>query len=270
MKKLLLLILVLFISCDFSSANTWQNLQQNLVLWYAFEDNESNTTVLDSSGNGYHGVSVRNTEDMRVDGLVNGAFLFNGINDVVNSQQLLQDVFRDEWTIAFWYFNYDIEQEVTRTFYGWTYLYGSDTARIYNKITSGLDLLFSYEAIGKTHTTETIPYGTYIVEGDEWVFYTVTFRIIEQWESYFDFYKNGVHIRTRRSEQDNLPESFDSRATFPIGALRYMDGVLDEYREYYYGLMDNFMLFNKALSQEEVSFLYVKATKLNGYVLIKR
>jgi hypothetical protein len=55
----------------------------SLIAHYRLDDNAASTVVLDSSGNGYHGVAARNTNLTYAVGKIGGALNFNGTTDQI-------------------------------------------------------------------------------------------------------------------------------------------------------------------------------------------
>jgi hypothetical protein len=76
--------------------------QENLVALWKLDDNSASTVVLDSSGNGYHGTSVRNTNLMHVAGKIDGAFDLSNLTDSVNTNNKFLTAFRNSFTISCW------------------------------------------------------------------------------------------------------------------------------------------------------------------------
>lgn len=66
-------------------------LSSALLAHWKMNDNAANTTVLDSSGNANNGIAQQNTEDLHVDGKINGAFNFTATDyvDITNVASLI-------------------------------------------------------------------------------------------------------------------------------------------------------------------------------------
>jgi len=58
--------------------------QAGLIGHWLLDDNEPDTEVLDSSGNGNHGTAQQNTEDISTAGIIDGALTFNGTSDYID------------------------------------------------------------------------------------------------------------------------------------------------------------------------------------------
>lgn len=255
MKNLLIILMLFFVGCEPLLAVTWADLEPNLILWYEFEDNCPNTTVLDSSGNGYHGTASVNTNQLSTAGKVGKGFAFDGTVDV-NCLTGLEDTFKANFSVVVW-----VKEE--------TDIPGSGQAT--NIIT---------------------PIGT-----DNFV----NFGIDTSWRSVWSFYSaNGLRNGSGWTETGPAPytepdmthwfmawatfEQNDSDVISKVGFNLTRSDTSDPYEcvmaDYISegslvlsrpdgSSLDNFMVFNKALSDEELEVVY-KKSKPNGYVLIGR
>jgi hypothetical protein len=75
-----------------------------LVARWKMDDKAADTLVADSSGNLRHGTARRNTADMAVNGIINGALSFNGINDYITiPKEYYLITERNDFTISAWF-----------------------------------------------------------------------------------------------------------------------------------------------------------------------
>ncbi len=77
--------------------------QGGLVAWYRLDENTPRDGVLDSSGNDLHGACVPETTcPMPIDGVVDGAFSFDGVDDVIRVPHDGLFATSSGFTIAVW------------------------------------------------------------------------------------------------------------------------------------------------------------------------
>lgn len=214
-------------------------LEESCVAHYKMNDNAASTVVLDSSGNGYHGESVRNTEDMHVDGIGGGALEFDGVSDYVDTNDSFQSVFKDSFTI-----NMKVNVFGDATLFGVT-----QTDKVHFTL-SGEDqwIILEYRAGGVSVILQSDD-GTF----GEFVPFIVTAVFKKLTASTIDLliYKDGVLIKQKGSSSVNMSD-YSGTGNPYIGCRNSNEGA----EEFYTGLIDNVMIFNKALNQEEIWTLY--------------
>jgi hypothetical protein len=221
----------------------WSDLEPNLVVWYKMDCNEPNTTVLDSSGNGYHGTSIRNTNLMSVDGEVGGAFQFD--NDWFDTVQSFESVFKDSFSISYW-----LLVNESYVINGIVFI----QATALNQVELSVHKINEYSlvyAYYKAHTFDPIVLETEVNIPIKWNMVTMTVRNIDGVHAVMKVYFNGIKI-AEQTKNVYMPEFVIVDKTFRVGdSLDGFDGGST-------GMMDEFMLFNKALSQTEITVLYEK------------
>jgi lysophospholipase L1-like esterase len=197
---------------------------------WKMNDNAASRTVIDSSGNRKNGTALRNTDVLHTTGKIDGALIFNGTSDYVN---LGNAIGTGAYTKVAW-----VKREAGATAYNiisgnaghflWAPHY---TNYMYNnKLTAGHNNIYNI-------VQDTVP-----LDVNVWYQVAVTFdpnvslgRMV--------LYKNGVEV----NEANNVPLPAASTNTY-IG--RFSTG------SYFKGAIDNAMIFNRALTAEEIAALY--------------
>jgi hypothetical protein len=204
------------------------DLKPNCVGHWKMDDNAANTTVVDDSGTGHNGTASRNTNLLAVAGKINGAFLFNGTSDYVNVGNVVSP---GAYTKIAW---------VKR-----------DVGSYYNNIISSGDVLshalyapsaYSFKlSAGHVNPFNQVQDPTPL-DVNVWYFVAVTFDSSVE-AGKMVLYKNGVQV----AQASGVPTPSPSTTTY-IG--RFSTGY------YMKGAIDNAMIFNRALTGEEISLLY--------------
>jgi hypothetical protein len=209
----------------------WMDLTPFCVGHWKMNDNEDNKTVVDSSGNGRDGTAQRDTNELHTTGVIDGALTFNGTSDYVNVGNVIG-------TGAY-------------TKFAWVKRDGNDADTTYNNIiSSGVPVshaLYAPKAysfkLSAGHT------GNYNQVQDPnslqvgvWYQVAVTFEPNGS-TGRMVLYKNGVKV----AENNTVPTQVSSPTTY-IG--RFSSGL------YFKGSIDNAMVFNRALTAEEIAALY--------------
>jgi hypothetical protein len=221
-------------------------LEESCVCFYKMNDNETSTVVLDSSGNGYNGTSIRNTNLMHVDGIGGGALSFNGSSDYIDTGQNFESTFRNSFTITLWSNLKNLIQ--SDDILG---LYNPETGyiiRLFRDYTEGY-LYFYY---GNQTTPELVNLEAYYApHNNRWVMITVVIEKTGDTSS-GRIYMNGSEI----SDVDH--DSTFNMENFSAGLALFLIGTNDYNNKstHFNGSIDNVMIFNKALSQEEIWTLY--------------
>jgi hypothetical protein len=257
MKKLLLIFVIL---CQYVLAVNWADLKSNLVLWYEFEDNEPNTTVLDSSGNGYHGIASINTNQMSTAGKVGKGFAFDG-TVYIDCDNSHKTSFQSEFSLICW-----IKEIVGNT---GTY----PIAGIADYDLCGHGIYYSVDtgerSVIQVYTACTDYVGqesSYFILPDAGQWIMISMIVSQDGVSTIRLksYANLELVQERTGLVSFA--NYDSDLNLYVGARNYLDYLPNSFFE---GSLDDFMLFNKALSDEELEIVY-KKSKPNGYILIKR
>lgn len=216
----------------------------SLVAHWKMNDNAASTVVLDSSGNGYHGTSQQNTSDLTTTGKVNGALTFNGTTDYVDTGQTFQSVFRDSFSISLW-IKYDTASNLT---YFCAISDGGNNGIVFGTGASGI-LDMQYTANGKAVITENTVFSNGV---GNWYFTVLVVQKTSESTVVAKLYLNSVLVASDSSD-DCAMSDYTSIYNLYIGANNNAGtGILLPFD----GSLDNFMLFNHALSQAEITRLY--------------
>jgi hypothetical protein len=208
-----------------------------LTGYWSMDDNASSTTVVDSSGNGNNGLSETNTSELSTAGVVGDALAFGGSEKVVVSDDSSLDFGTGDFAISLWmktngyvnggsFWNCLVSKGLVSgtesPFYG---IYLSRQNRVYFVVGSDSNL-------GYSNTTLNDGSFHHIVGLRE--------------DGSVLLYVDGILQSASGLSSMNV----SSNADFIIGAdsldSRHFNGVIDDVKVY-----------NNALSQEEISDLYI-------------
>jgi hypothetical protein len=217
--------------------------QANLVSWWKMDDNAASTVVLDSSGNGYNGTSVRDTSLMHVAGKIDGALNFDGSADYINTNQTFGSVFQNNFTISLWCKVFNKTEQIR-------YLI-SDGTNIYISIgeyTEDNGYLAAFYFSVDNHLSiadDSKNFVNYVKEN--WALITVAVEQIDTTHAKMDLYVNETLYGSDNEmiilsgyAGDNLfLGAYNTNPILPI------DFPLDDIR-----------IYNKALSADEVKQIY--------------
>ena len=68
------------------------DLASSCVGHWKMNDNEPNTTVVDSSGNGNYGTAQQDTNGLHTTGKIDGALTFDGSGDFIGTLYILRNI----------------------------------------------------------------------------------------------------------------------------------------------------------------------------------
>lgn len=227
--------------CSFGDLNF--NDHRNLVGWWTFDEGEGNITY-DKSKNKLNGI-ISKTNLWSLDSISGYSLIFNGLNsrdyvDLGNNEKLNPE----EFTITAWI-------KLKQINYSYNYIYSNsrDCCGNYN----GIDL-----RVGSTNrlngklwnqslTTTNIINKKIIV--DEWNFIAYSFN-----GTHHITYTGSENINILQSPMDTIgqPASYNSY----IGAMGYFPNIYS-----LNGTIDEFRLYNKSLSKEEIKQIYLYPEK---------
>jgi hypothetical protein len=209
-------------------ASGWVDIASSCVGHWKMNDNESSPIVLDSSGKGKNGTAQQTTATLHTTGKIDGALTFNGTTDYVDVGNV---VGAGAYTKVAW-----VKREA---------------GDYYNNIVSSGDvwahaLYAPYTYSFKLSAGHTNPYNqvqdpTPLAVG-VWYQVAVTFDPNVS-SGQMVLYKNGTQV----AAANNVPTQAASTKTY-IG--RFVTGFSMK------GAIDNVMIFNKALTAQEISALY--------------
>jgi hypothetical protein len=231
-------------------ASEYRSLATSCVGHWRLNDNEPNTTVLDSSGNGHHGISPKNTEDMYVAGKISGALDFDGSSDYVDVN-IPDSFFQDSFTINCYLKPDDGHPSGSKRIMGYTrdvgILYG-----VYLQLDSTGEVRSSYGSYTDSLIELITPEPVFLDGETEWIMITMIVENVTETTARIKIYADGELKATSDDSWSNMSE-FDIDFSFYIGAYNENDVSSGNPFE---GLIDNVLIFDKALSQSEIEWLY--------------
>jgi hypothetical protein len=194
-------------------------------------DNAASTTVIDSSGNNRNGTAQQNTVYLHTTGKIDGALRFNGTTDYVNVGVALNGAY----TKVAWvkravdsnsYYNNIVSSDTQSNFF-WIPYHQS------YKLTAGHNT--NYYAVQDPNA---------IPADGNYYFVAVTFDPCNPSTGRMILYKNGNKV----SENASVAVQAASNTTY-IGRFQTAG-------YYFGGSIDNVMVFNRALTADEITMLY--------------
>jgi len=207
-----------------------------LVAHWKMDDNTATTTVLDSSGRGNHGTAQRNTSALSTPGKINGALTFDGTSDYIDcgSSATLQE--KKTLTVSAW-------------------INGSSYTKAMNMIVCGDNRNLNFDwglRVDNVIVKFIIKAGNYQVATGPAVSINQWYHVVGVWDrnvgtNNLRIYVDGslAGATTVNADMGNLP------VYVTIGRLYY-----PTINQYFEGLIDNVMIFNRALSDGEIDAIY--------------
>lgn len=212
-----------------------------LVAWYKCDDSSASTVVVDSSGNGYDGTSVRNTDLMAAAGKVRGALDFNGTTDkvdVANPGSVLDGTYL---TVMAWVYRNGTS--------------GTTYPRIVDRVYNGQFALYitesgSHIGVALKASSGTVDYPTLsstdAVPVNTWVHVALVVR-----STGISVYANGVDVGTG-SVVGTLAAS--------ASAIRIGERVDAGTARTFKGYIDDVRIYNEALTAAQIQAIYANNT----------
>jgi hypothetical protein len=212
-------------------ASGWPNVISSCVGHWTMNDNAPSKVVVDSSGNGHNGTAMQDTNVLHTTGKINGALTFNGTTDYVNVGVALTGAYtKAAWvkrtTAAGNFYNNIISSDTQSNFFWAPYHQGY-------KLSVGHNL--NYYVV---QDSVALP-----ADGN-YYFVAVTFDPAVS-SGKMVLYKNGVAVSTATSV-----------ATQIASTTTYIGRFLNVNTYNFAGSIDNAMVFNRALTAEEITALY--------------
>jgi hypothetical protein len=236
--KKLIAFLILFMA---ATAQADIDLEPNCVADYNMNDDAANTTVVDAMGS-YNGTAQQNTSDMHVAGKINGALTFNGTSDYINTNTF-QSVFQSDFSISFWIKPTDGQPSSGRGVMGAINPVQSYEAK-FSQSTGG-NLYFTY----KLSVLLSLFLSSVIWDDGETPWKHVTLVIYQDdADVKGEMYVNGILVTSSQIE--------GQMSDYLNGGAFFIGKVYGTPPTYFDGLIDNVIISNKALSTEEITFLY--------------
>jgi hypothetical protein len=240
--KLILLALLTALACTSITAQLPSYLPaEGLVGWWPFNGNAN-----DESGNGNHGTVNGATLAEDRFGNSNSAYSFDGIDDKVMAAVNTQ--YNSSWSLSFWFFSANLNSSFTgqniigigQDLFG----FGSSAFQIAGDIQPGQCSNFNYSNQMYLFDATEECGGNYISGGQYLNNVWSKITIIKQ-SGYFSIYVDGLLISANNSQvQSIIPDQL----TFGNRALLNF--------QFFNGLIDDIAIYNRALTQEEITALY--------------
>ena len=229
---------------DPQDATTVEPPSSDLVAHWTMDDNAGTSTVIDSSGNGNHGAAQGPTSVLHTTGAIGGALTFNGTSDYVNCGDDSSLDITDAITISAW-----VKFDSLPDFQSILVKRGAvtDTASNYALRTGNLanhdEVQFYYHDGSSWHVYTT---SNANLTAGQWYHFVVTFTF-GTGTSAKCYVNNNLLSGSWTLGNGNSPVQINTKPV-TIGGLtsgERADGVID-----------NVMIFSRALSQEEIEELY--------------
>ena len=228
-------------------------LETNLVAWYKMDDNAASETVVDVMGYA-NGTAQQNTSVLHTNGEIGGALTFNGTSDYIDTGDRFTSILGSNFTISFWVKFRTERQIMDQTFLGVLYSASADPGgylEVYNDL-GKLEFAYVTPGVDNLNCVSDVvsPAGP-----TDWYYVAVILDQMNANTVRGRIYLNNALINTT-TVSGVLPGTFGD-PSFPgnpyIGVLHNGWGSNISYVN---GYMDNFMIFKKALSAQEISGLY--------------
>jgi hypothetical protein len=229
MKQFLMTTIAIFGLAIILNAQVPSNVPSNgLVGWWPFNGNAN-----DESGNGYHGTVNGATLTIDRFGLTNSAYTFNGLNNYItlgqNPLSVVDQLDGLDFTISLW-FNNNIGGSTYLMNFGWGMYLGSS-----------IEMIPAFGHVG-------------IWPNNQW--FTVSSNqpvMLQNWHHLVAvksgnnqiIYINGQLLNTQNSDPAGL------------GAQIYAGGNPIDNNGWLNGLLDDIGFWNRALTQQEITSLYL-------------
>ena len=211
------------------NASSWtQDLNNNLVGYWKFDDNLTTTNVLDSLGVSNMSSSPLNTINYSITGKLNNSFNFNGVNTQVNISN--QNLNYSRWTYSFWFNASNINLATNRLFYSRAGNFGT----LVQTAANGIPNYFCGN--GNSLTSGSLSVGDSLFN-NTWYFITITSN-----GTHCLGYRDGTYIGTFAKVFTNASVSLNIGSA---GGSSFFNGSIDEVS-----------IWNRSLSATEISNLY--------------
>jgi hypothetical protein len=222
------------------------SLKDSMVLHYRMNDNAASTTVVDSSGNGYNGTAQQNTSVLHTTGKVGGALTFAD-NDYIDLNDTFASTFQSDFTVSCWIKPDD----------------GMPAANEENIFLGCLD--GSFNGVEIWHYTSG---GKCAIAG--WYYNGSAGKTLISNDNIMpDGAQGWHHLVVVFAESTACKICFDNIDVTRIGGAAISDmspyavelnpyiGVVNGQEDIYSKMaVDDFRIFNRAITQEEITFLY--------------
>jgi len=218
-----------------TTTTPWDMTDATLRCYYPFSYNDLSTTIDDFSSYGGSLTNTNATDGTNRFNSVNSCMSFNGSTSYLSTSSF-EDVDNDEFTVALWVkasIAPSVDSRIVANTTKWellNYSLGSRWhARLYG---TGGDTFYPL--------SDTVGIDDYL---GEWVHIAFT---VSKTNDELIGYVNGIKHKTNTSIRTDIPSA--TNLNFYVG--RYVSG------NYFNGLIDDIMVFDKALTDDEITTLY--------------
>lgn len=218
------------------------NIEKGLVAYYPF-----NGDAKDASNNKYNGVVTAATLTSDRNGKLNSAYLFNGTSAFID---IPTKIFDNGWvnsTVALW-FNAYTHQSIA--YYGGQTLFNTNCF-------NGFALGYSYQASKRIYVykSQNDITGWNIASNDNFNFSPVNlntwyFITVVKSGLNYTYYVNGIVDRSFTSSITPTPNTM-----YPIRIGGVITPLITDNRELFTGKIDDIRIYNRALTQQEITYL---------------
>jgi hypothetical protein len=222
------------------------DLTANIVAQYKMNET-SGTLVADSSGNGHNGTSANTI--VGVAGKIGGAISFNGTSDYVDTNNTFQSTLQNSFTIVAWV---QPSKQQSASIVGF-YDTNMNNPSCYLGAIAGPSGVTRLEAEYKIDNSNlfyknSAPTNIGVSPYVAWNQVILRTTYVSPSSCTFGVFVNGVRIGTETSK------TFDMGSYSGGNILIGNDSTVSPF--YFTGAIDNVCIFNKALSTDEIAFLY--------------
>jgi len=212
-------------------------VNQTKVGHWRMDDNEPDTVVLDSSGNGNNGTAQQNTSVLHATGLVDGALIFDGVGDYIQIADSDALSPTEEITVCGWFYFDDASENV-----------GLIWKHSYNYALSTVSDTVRFSVWNPSSQESRASFSTSLL-GSGWNFIAGVF--------------DGTNSRLYLNEAPigNIGASITGGIRDRDGDLyigQRSDGVGEQYFD---GEIDDVQIFNTTLSETQIQAMYSEVTK---------
>lgn len=228
-------------------AGEYRSLAASCVAQWTMNDNTGSNIVIDSVGD-YNGTATQNTEDMHVEGKTDGALYFNGTSDYVALTTNFESEMENSFSISVWFYVEDCPVGDYRTIIS---SFGTDNSWVALMMVPVVPPSVAFYAQYFSSYSGAVLVSPEFSIWGQWVHAVMVIEKLSESTGKAYLYINGEiysqsAVTTVHISNFNGPD-------FYIGAENFHD---IEAAEFFKGSIDNLILFDKALSQSEVEWLY--------------
>jgi len=210
---------------------------------WKMDDSAADTSVVDTIGQGNDGTAQRNTENLTVSSMIDSALSFDGTTDYISVPEQLEWVLVVDFTISLWV-KYDSfnSRWWESAFVAQDQGGGKQNKWIFSYDPTSEQTLFHIN--GPASTGPVVTGDSWTAEVGQWYFIAISRSSDGTYNFYRQGASNGSEVNTETIPDVSAPWTIG----WGEGAGRF-DGIIDDVRVY-----------NKVLSQAEISDLYDEGT----------